>query len=162
LNVVEAQAKEFHSVRHNFICQGCGKAPSTQWKTLDIPSRRVPQSKPSTSSHVGSESQQTLNTSRPQSLPHSTSKHADDIMIFAHSRASPLRQTSASTEQSKWSITANKHVEKELDVEIAHTFIHGETTVWCVKFSQDGKSLAAGCNDGKAYIYDVQTGTLSR
>jgi len=31
-----------------------------------------------------------------------------------------------------------------------------------VKFSRDGRYLAAGCGDGKAYIYDVETGKLTR
>ena len=58
------------------------------------------------------------------------------------------------------SIVFNKEVEKELDVEMAHVLLHGDT-IWCVKFSKDGKYVAAGCKDGKSYIYDVQTGTLT-
>jgi len=59
------------------------------------------------------------------------------------------------------SIAFNNQVRKELDVELAHTFSH-EKALRSVKFSHDGKFLAAGCWDGKAYIYDVQTGRLTR
>jgi len=58
------------------------------------------------------------------------------------------------------SIIFNDEVKKELDVEMEHVFFHGDT-IGCVKFSRDGKCLAAGCANGKAYIYDVETGTLT-
>jgi len=54
----------------------------------------------------------------------------------------------------------NNEVERELDVEIAHTLFHAEP-LRRIKFSRDGKYLAASCVDGKAYIYDVQEGTLT-
>lgn len=41
-----------------------------------------------------------------------------------------------------------------------YTLLHGKR-IGCVKFSQDGKYLAAGCYDGKAYIYAVESGTLT-
>ena len=59
------------------------------------------------------------------------------------------------------SITFNDNVKKELDVEPLHALSSGEP-IFCVNFSQDGKRLAAGCRDGKAYVYDVQTGTVIR
>jgi WD40 repeat protein len=62
-------------------------------------------------------------------------------------------------DERKWSITFNNEVEKELDVGIVHALFH-EKSIPCAKFSQDGKYLAAGCKNGKAYIYDVQTGSL--
>jgi WD40 repeat protein len=59
-----------------------------------------------------------------------------------------------------WSMSFNNEVKKELNVELMHTFSHNEP-VCCVKFSKDGRYLAAGCFDGKAYIYDAQTGALT-
>ena len=47
----------------------------------------------------------------------------------------------------------------ELLIDIAHAISHKEA-ILCVNFSQDGKYLAAGSQDGKSYIYDVQTGNL--
>jgi WD40 repeat protein len=65
------------------------------------------------------------------------------------------------TEECGWSISFNNQVGKELNVEMINTLSH-EKSIFCVKFSQDGKYLAAGCYDGKAYIYDVsETGTLT-
>jgi len=45
---------------------------------------------------------------------------------------------------------------KQLDVSLVHTLNH-ETVVCCVKFSNDGKYLATGCNR-TAQIYDVKDG----
>jgi len=59
------------------------------------------------------------------------------------------------------SIEFNYDVEKELDVETVHELFHDDT-IECVRFCQDGKYLVAGCRDGKAYIYNVQTGSLTR
>jgi WD40 repeat protein len=59
-----------------------------------------------------------------------------------------------------WSIAFNNQVAKELDIEMIHLLSHGKR-VYCVKFSPDGKYLAAACGDGKAYIYDVETGALT-
>jgi WD40 repeat protein len=44
-------------------------------------------------------------------------------------------------------------------VEVAHILLH-DCIISGVKFSQDGKYLAAGCDDGSAYIYTVETGAL--
>jgi glucose repression regulatory protein TUP1 len=63
-------------------------------------------------------------------------------------------------DEHKWSITFNNELERELDIGIDHSLYH-EELIWCAKFSQDGKYLAAGCVNGKAYIYEVQTGTLT-
>jgi WD40 repeat protein len=50
--------------------------------------------------------------------------------------------------------------ERQLDVQLAHTLYH-KRSICCVNFSRDGKYLASGCVDGKAYIYDVQSATLT-
>ena len=42
-----------------------------------------------------------------------------------------------------------------LNVNLVHTLEHA-SVVCCVKFSADGRYLAAGCNR-KTYIYDVKT-----
>ena len=60
-----------------------------------------------------------------------------------------------------WSITFNDEVEKELDIKMMHTLIHENQIVCSVRFSHDGKHLATGCTNGKAYIYDVETGKLA-
>jgi len=62
------------------------------------------------------------------------------------------------SEEHDWSITFNST--RELDIEIVHTLVH-EQMVHCVKFSRDGQYIAFGCGDGRAYIYDVQTGILT-
>jgi WD40 repeat protein len=80
------------------------------------------------------------------------------------STSKPLASTvnpNSCFEESGWSISFNNDVGKELDVEIVKTLSH-EEAIHCVKFSQDGKYLAAGCRNGKAYIYDVsETGILA-
>ena len=50
----------------------------------------------------------------------------------------------------------NPKVKKVLDVNLVHTLTH-ESVVCCVRFSQDGKWLATGCNR-TAQIYDAKTG----
>ena len=83
-----------------------------------------------------------------------------------HSRSvtvpSPLPHgpTGPDQEKRESSIIFNDKVKKELDVEMAHVLSHRKR-IRCVKFSQDGKRLAAACKDGRAYVYDVQTGTLT-
>jgi WD40 repeat protein len=84
----------------------------------------------------------------------------------AAARTSLLTQVSASTVDpgsghSESLVKVNNEIEKDLDVEIEHSLFHGGS-VECVKFSRDGKYLAAGCKDGKTYIYDVQQGTLTK
>jgi len=49
--------------------------------------------------------------------------------------------------------------EGELSVKMEHSFAHRDA-ILCLNFSQDGKYLAAGCQDGKVYVYDVDSGTL--
>lgn len=59
-------------------------------------------------------------------------------------------------EGSDWQAMWSSQMRKQLDVTLVHTLEH-ETVVCCVKFSNDGKYLATGCNR-TAQIYDVKTG----
>ena len=103
-----------------------------------------------------------------RSIPRAMTKHSDTISANTQtvSRPSPLQKVSASTVDPgsgprEVLIKFNNEIEMELDVEITHTLFH-EKPVHCVKFSRDGRYLAAGCHDGRAYIYNVQDGTLTR
>ncbi|KAK1926929.1 putative general transcriptional repressor [Papiliotrema laurentii] len=59
-------------------------------------------------------------------------------------------------EGSDWFAVWSSQSKKQLDVQLVHTLSH-ETVVCCVKFSNDGKYLATGCNR-TAQIYDVKDG----
>ena len=103
-----------------------------------------------------------------RSIPRTMTKHPHTISANTQtvSRPSPLPKMSASTvnpgsRPREDLIKFNCKIEKELDVKITHTLFHGRS-VECVKFSRDGKYLAAGCKDGKTYIYDVRQGKLTK
>jgi len=185
--IVEAQAKEPQDVRRNFFCQRCSSRIMTAPQLPASPkialsstaSIFISQSqyldKPNTSNasrgvnltQEMTARRSTQSTFLSQKLPSTTARYT----IAAHSRAgtrppSPLRVPAWTADphsgsEGAWSITFNNEVKKELDVKIAHELFHGKAIMY-VKFSQDGKYLAAGCLDGKAYIYDVETGTLIR
>jgi len=55
-----------------------------------------------------------------------------------------------------WFAVFNKHVPRQFDVALLHTFEHN-SVVCCVRFSSDGKYLATGCNR-TAQIFEVKTG----
>ncbi|KAA8913159.1 WD40-repeat-containing domain protein [Sphaerosporella brunnea] len=55
-----------------------------------------------------------------------------------------------------WFALFNPRVPRMLDVDLVHTLEH-HSVVCCVRFSQDGKYVATGCNRS-AQIFDVQTG----
>ncbi|KLT38664.1 WD40 repeat-like protein [Cutaneotrichosporon oleaginosum] len=59
-------------------------------------------------------------------------------------------------EGSDWFAIWSPKVKKQLDVSLVHSLGH-DTVVCCVKFSNDGKYLATGCNR-TAQIYDTKTG----
>ncbi|KAF3925107.1 hypothetical protein AA313_de0210003 [Arthrobotrys entomopaga] len=59
-------------------------------------------------------------------------------------------------EGSDWFAYFNHRVPRVLDVDLMHTLEHN-SVVCCVRFSQDGKYLATGCNRS-AQIFDVQSG----
>ncbi|CAO3693350.1 unnamed protein product [Rhizopus stolonifer] len=54
-----------------------------------------------------------------------------------------------------WFALFNPKATRYLKVDLLHTFDHG-SVVCCVKFSADGRFLAAGCNQA-TYIYDTLT-----
>lgn len=55
-----------------------------------------------------------------------------------------------------WIVGYNPGVQTNLNIDLAHSLDHS-SVVCCVKFSNDGKHLATGCNKS-AQIYDVETG----
>lgn len=55
-----------------------------------------------------------------------------------------------------WFVIFNQAVPRMLDVDLVHTLVH-ESVVCCVRFSNDGKYVATGCNRS-AQIYDVTSG----
>ncbi|KAG1169324.1 hypothetical protein G6F70_008526 [Rhizopus microsporus] len=56
-----------------------------------------------------------------------------------------------------WFALFNPKATRYLKVDLLHTFDHG-SVVCCVKFSSDGRYLAAGCNQA-TYIYDTLAAT---
>ncbi|GAA5810467.1 hypothetical protein MFLAVUS_003888 [Mucor flavus] len=56
-----------------------------------------------------------------------------------------------------WFALFNPKVPRYLKVDLVHTLDH-DSVVCCVKFSMDGRFLAAGCNQA-TYIYDTMTST---
>ncbi|KAI8583067.1 hypothetical protein K450DRAFT_224054 [Umbelopsis ramanniana AG] len=61
------------------------------------------------------------------------------------------------TEGSDWLAVFNPKIPRYLKVDLVHTLDH-TSVVCCVKFSPDGRYLAAGCNR-QTHIYDVTTST---
>jgi WD40 repeat protein len=57
---------------------------------------------------------------------------------------------------SDWFAVFNPDLPRVLDVQLLHNLLH-ESAVCCVRFSQNGKYVATGC-DRSAQIYDVNTG----
>jgi len=188
---VEVQLKKLQDVHLNFVCERCNigttSGPPVPPKTMKTLSRIAVQSQPldmpgtsDTSKDIvlSQETTPTRRSSQHTSLiqklrsaitptrPSLSATHAvtkGPTVVLP----SPIQQASASNvdpdsgpKERSWSIEFNDKVEKKLDVEIAHTIVLGRS-VGCVKFTRDGKYLAAGCKDG-AYIYNVEEGTLIR
>lgn len=60
-------------------------------------------------------------------------------------------------EGADWFALFNPKVPRLLDVDLVHTLEHN-SVVCCVRFSQDGKYVATGCNRS-AQIFDVKSGS---
>ncbi|KAJ8611453.1 hypothetical protein MRB53_037972 [Persea americana] len=56
----------------------------------------------------------------------------------------------------EWHAIFNPKAERRLDVDLVHTLAH-DSVVCCVRFSQDGRFVATGCNRS-AQIFDVESG----
>ncbi|RPA78251.1 WD40 repeat-like protein [Ascobolus immersus RN42] len=59
-------------------------------------------------------------------------------------------------EGADWFVVYNPALPRQLDVDLVHTLDHN-SVVCCVRFSNDGKYVATGCNR-TAQIFDVKTG----
>lgn len=64
--------------------------------------------------------------------------------------------TTTKKEGSDWLTMFNPNVKRVVDVGLVHTLVH-DSVVCCVQFSQDGKTLATGCNRNTT-LYDTKTG----
>ncbi|MCJ1227740.1 general transcription repressor [Toensbergia leucococca] len=59
-------------------------------------------------------------------------------------------------EGADWFAVFNPRVQRQLDVDLVHNLAH-ESVVCCVRFSQDGRYVATGCNRS-AQIFEVSSG----
>jgi len=171
--IASSQSKTFEtsssSCRPHFQVESLHK-PNTSSQVVN-PSQQTFQHLSSQQRDVTQKSQSAATVTQPaQSRILTTSRPSDPIVTHTPTviLPPPLPEVSASTEdldsgpeELDGSIEFNNNVKKELDVETVHELFHNNT-IGCVKFCQDGKYLVAGCRDGKAYIYNVQTGSLTR
>ena len=72
--------------------------------------------------------------------------------------ASQPLKTTESTKKSDWSVVYNPEINRCLSLHVANTFAL-PASVFCTKFSRDGKYLAVGLKSGETYVYDILTGS---
>eukprot|EP01114_Cavostelium_apophysatum_P005765 TRINITY_DN1693_c0_g1_i1.p1 TRINITY_DN1693_c0_g1~~TRINITY_DN1693_c0_g1_i1.p1 ORF type:complete len:555 (-),score=136.22 TRINITY_DN1693_c0_g1_i1:147-1811(-) len=126
--------------------------------------------------HVGGTS---INIKRPREESHEHSENSDKVKLGERTEkridSSPVASAptptpppvhpsekkvsndiSMETTGSDWLVGYNPGVQTNLVVDLAHNLEH-QSVVCCVKFSNDGKYLATGCNKS-AQLYDSQSG----
>ena len=57
-----------------------------------------------------------------------------------------------------WNVVHNPNSSTKMHIELSHTLEH-DSVVCCVRFSNDGRYIATGCNK-TAVLYDAVTGIL--
>nr|ODN98800.1 glucose repression regulatory protein TUP1 [Cryptococcus depauperatus CBS 7855] len=101
----------------------------------------------------------------PSSTPGPNSALASGTLNSLHPNSPPVHLTDLDPENvsrelkkegADWQAMWSSQMRKQLDVTLVHSLEH-ETVVCCVKFSNDGKYLATGCNR-TAQIYEVKSG----
>eukprot|EP01116_Phalansterium_solitarium_P022086 TRINITY_DN7167_c0_g1_i1.p1 TRINITY_DN7167_c0_g1~~TRINITY_DN7167_c0_g1_i1.p1 ORF type:complete len:528 (+),score=145.38 TRINITY_DN7167_c0_g1_i1:136-1719(+) len=82
---------------------------------------------------------------------------ADERLARSEPAASQQRKSDESAAPgADWIVGYNPGVQTNLNVDLLHTLDHA-SVVCCVKFSNDGRYLATGCNRS-AQLFDVETG----
>ncbi|KAG8730767.1 general transcription repressor [Ceratobasidium sp. 428] len=101
-------------------------------------------------------------TSPPRPNPSTSAAPLPSTQVVPHAPPEPmdlepdLVSPDCKKEGGDWFAVFNPKAKRALDVSLTLTLAH-ESVVCCVRFSQDGKYLATGCNRS-AQIYDTKTG----
>ena len=84
--------------------------------------------------------------------------HASSSATGMHLPTSP-NDDGIQFKQARWSVSHNPNIKQSLQIDLVNTF-NFAASVFCLKFSPDGKYLAVGLDrrSGKTYIYDVEKG----
>ena len=90
----------------------------------------------------------------PPGQPHASWRVGNVLAELNHEELPPDKKRVP--ESGDWYAVFNPEVPRVLDVSLVQSLTH-ESVVCCVRFSQDGKYIATGCNRS-AQIFDVQTG----
>eukprot|EP01117_Protostelium_nocturnum_P017710 TRINITY_DN725_c0_g1_i1.p1 TRINITY_DN725_c0_g1~~TRINITY_DN725_c0_g1_i1.p1 ORF type:complete len:572 (+),score=177.06 TRINITY_DN725_c0_g1_i1:372-2087(+) len=95
---------------------------------------------------------------RPQVSTGNSNSQPPDMEIKDENRKGGVNGANgaAGAEDADWIVGYNSGVQTNLNIDLSHNLDHS-SVVCCVRFSNDGKHLATGCNKS-AQIYDVTTG----